>query len=390
MVTACSPVVDTAGSVNVTSPSAAAEVTTAAASADDGTAIGSSTTTTSTTDPPVPEYQVWDGPVPHLFTHSLIVRPELAFDGDYQEQGYRDHMITTGEFTRILEQMHAGGWALIDVHQLYDVVDGRSVEPAELEVPAGKKPFVLSIDDVSYYSYMDGNGFADRLEVGPDGRIRTVVIEDGTEQSTLDGDVVPIVESFIEDHPDFSIDGARGILALTGYEGALGYDISRDQVDDPDYAVRMAAAIEVADALKADGWRFASHSYTHHGDMRDGTMSMRRFSFDTSNWSREIGIVVGPTELFISPFGFHLPADHRYMRHLVEQGGYKAYFPIGGGGVTSDFRGDHVVFERLSVDGYTLRERPEALAPYFDAAAVWDPARGAYPSQEAGRSGFNP
>ncbi len=324
----------------------------------------------------------WTGPVPHLFTHSLIVRPELAFDGDYQDQGYRDYMITATEFERILDQMHAADWALVDIYNLYDVAADGTVEPTPVEVPEGKKPFILSVDDVSYYSYMERNGFADRLEVGPDGRIRTVVIDDnGDEQSTVTGDVVPILDSFIEEHPDFSINGARGIIALTGYEGALGYDVSRDQVDAPDYEDRVAAATEVAEAMKEQGWRFASHSYTHHGDMRDRKMSVGRFGFDTSNWLAEIGTIVGPTELFISPFGFHLPAAHPYMRNLVTEGGFKAFIPIGGEGVKSDFRGDHVVFERLSVDGYNLRERPDGLAPYFDPATVWDTARGPYPNR---------
>lgn len=31
------------------------------------------------------------------------------------------------------------------------------------------------------------------------------------------------VEAFIQEHPDFSNNGARGILGLTGYNGILGY-----------------------------------------------------------------------------------------------------------------------------------------------------------------------
>ena len=43
--------------------------------------------------------------------------------------------------------------------------------------------------------------------------------------STVTGafDVVPCVEAFIQEHPDFSNNGARGILGLTGYNGILGY-----------------------------------------------------------------------------------------------------------------------------------------------------------------------
>ena len=30
-------------------------------------------------------------------------------------------------------------------------------------MPKGKKPLILSIDDMNYYEYMRGNGYADRL-----------------------------------------------------------------------------------------------------------------------------------------------------------------------------------------------------------------------------------
>ena len=34
---------------------------------------------------------------------------------------------------------------------------------------------------------------------------------------------LPCVEAFIQEHPDFSNNEARGILGLTGYNGILGY-----------------------------------------------------------------------------------------------------------------------------------------------------------------------
>ena len=40
-------------------------------------------------------------------------------------------------------------------------------------LPEGKKPFVMSQDDVCYYEYMDGDGFASRMIIGEDGKQRT-------------------------------------------------------------------------------------------------------------------------------------------------------------------------------------------------------------------------
>ena len=43
----------------------------------------------------------------------------------------------------------------------------------KIMVPEGKIPFVLSQDDVSYYHYMDGDGYASKLVVDENGKSGT-------------------------------------------------------------------------------------------------------------------------------------------------------------------------------------------------------------------------
>ena len=59
-------------------------------------------------------------------------------------------------------------------------------------------------------------------------KFRNEYIEDDGTVSVGDYDVVPLIDRFVEEHPDFSYRGAKGIVALTGYNGILGYrtDIS--------------------------------------------------------------------------------------------------------------------------------------------------------------------
>ena len=67
------------------------------------------------------------------------------------------------------------------------------------------------------------DGFASRIVIGEDGKPTCeMILEDG---SIITGsfDIVPILNDFIEEHPDFSYRGAKGILALTGYEGVFGH-----------------------------------------------------------------------------------------------------------------------------------------------------------------------
>ena len=95
-----------------------------------------------------------------------------------------------------------------------------------IELPAGKKPLVLSVDDVNYYEYMNDDGFATNLTLDGDGELTNTYIDASGATTHGSFDVPTIVDDFVEDHPDFSYRGARGVLALTGYNGVLGYRTS--------------------------------------------------------------------------------------------------------------------------------------------------------------------
>lgn len=147
------------------------------ASATETPAVTSSVTSSATvTEPPPPapvETAVWadNSMVPHVFFHSLVVDPARAFADPESGAGYLDYMVTQSEFAGVLQQLYDNGYVLVSPHQLATVeADGR-VTPNELALPVGKTPLVISIDDVSYYEYMDGDGFATNLFVAPDGRV---------------------------------------------------------------------------------------------------------------------------------------------------------------------------------------------------------------------------
>jgi uncharacterized membrane protein YqiK len=123
-------------------------------------------------------------------------------------------------------------------------------------LPEGKKPLIISIDDVNYYDYMENDGFADRLVVDENGRVATEVKNlNGEYEITYNGDVMPILDKFVDEHPDFSYKGAKGIVAVTGYEGAFGYNFIKEE-DEAKKAELKAEATKVeaereADATKA-------------------------------------------------------------------------------------------------------------------------------------------
>ena len=277
----------------------------------------------------------------------------------------------------MMKQMYEAGYVLVSIHDVAHQVtaeDGTTkFVPGDIMLPPDKKPFVLSQDDVNYYDYMDGDGFASRIVIDENGRPSTAMIMDDGSISIGDYDVVPVLETFIAEHPDFSYKGAKGILALTGYEGTLGY--RTDDATSPTYEQDKKTVKEVVKVLKEWGWEFASHSYGHRNM---GTASYSFTKMDTDRWMKEVGSLIGPTDIYIFPYGIdiettmgHYSSDkYQYLKGL----GFD-YFC----GVFKDpwiqVKDDYVRMTRRPLDGQAMLQFPERLADLFDLSKVIDPDR---------------
>ncbi|MBN2852729.1 MAG: hypothetical protein JXQ23_08340 [Clostridia bacterium] len=326
-----------------------------------------------------PELELYDGPVYQVFFHSLIIYPELAFDGDYEDEGYYKYMTTTLEFKRMLEKFYEDNFILIDINLLIDTkTSGQStlVSKADLMIPKGKKPLIISVDDVSYYNYMDGDGFADKLVLDENGEVATLVkTPENNLVVTRDGDVIPILDDFVKTHPDFSFNGAKGIIALTGYEGIFGYETHLTESSNYDAEFQQAAII--ADKLKESGWLFANHSYTHNNYFKDLTINMEQLTYDTEKWELQVGAIVGKTNIYISPFGYIFPVTDERFKYITEKKGYYIYCPVGGTG-TIKYNDKSLVMYRINLDGKTLKINTQLTAPFFDASEILDERRPTY------------
>ncbi len=314
----------------------------------------------------------------HIFFHSLIIDTDLAFDNiGHSAQGYNEWMTTVSEFKKMLPLLLENGFVLYDITEMVEFDENGNAQPREILLPEGKKPLVISIDDVNYYDYMKTDGFADRLDVDENGRVVTIVKQaDGTEQATYDGDVMPILDSFVLEHPEFSFRGAKGVVAETGYAGAFGYRITDLDWFTPEEGAAMLRKVEeIAQALRSWGWQISSHSYTHNQYWNKRTITMDEMAYDTGRWKNEIMPYVGDTNIFISPFGVHFGAQEERFRYLVEEGGFHIYCPVGSN-MNVWFEDDVFYMERLNLDGYTMIKHPERVSShFFDPALVLDPAR---------------
>ena len=219
-------------------------------------------------------YEAYDGIVEHLFFHPIIAYTELAFDGDAQANGLDDFMVTVDEFNRILDNVYEKGYILVDIGDVWSETTGEDGQPKmvrnTLYLPEGKKPLVFSYDDTNYYPYMLENGLTYKLILGEDGKVWSWGLDpQGNEVVSRDLDAIPILDKFVEEHPDFSPFGAKACLSVTGYEGLLGYRTQTDSTVEwtaEREASRQAereAVVPIIEELKRTGWTFGSHTWGH-------------------------------------------------------------------------------------------------------------------------------
>jgi len=317
-------------------------------------------------------YVQYQGPIEHLFFHPLIAFPELAFDNDYMTKGYDDYFVTVSEFTKIIEALYKNNYILVNIQDIYDpqLIDGNlMIRQKELFLPEGKKPLILSIDDLNYYEYMRENGNVYKLILDPYNRIATYAISPtGEEVISRTNEIIPLLDDFVNAHEDFSFQGAKGIIALTGYEGILGY--RTNELGSPNYSDDKEAALKVVNRLKETGWTFASHGYGH--------LDVKKISYnllvkDTKRWQAEVGSLIGETDVYIYPFGSSVLPPSEKFNYLVETG-----FPVlcsVGPNPYLQLTEDYLMMDRRHIDGIALKTQRERLLSLFDSLEIIDPIR---------------
>ena len=329
-------------------------------------------------------YVAWDGIVEHLFFHPVIAYPELAFDGDAQANGLDDFMVTVDEYNKILQSVYDKGYVLVDINDVWSETTGEDGQPKmvrnTLYLPEGKKPLILSFDDTNYYPYMLTNGLTYKLIIGDDGKIWSWGKDPaGSEVVSRDLDAIPILDKFVEDHPDFSPFGAKGCLSLTGYEGILGY---RTQTDTKSWSAEQEASRQrereavkpVIAELKRTGWTFGSHTWGH---IRLGSKSLADIQADTQRWTDEVASLVGPTSILFYPHG-ERPDGGDWQQtgpafQYLQSQGFRVFCSVGIESF-SYIKKDicAVICDRLHPDGTTLRYSRQRYLQFYDAKDIMD------------------
>ncbi len=330
--------------------------------------------------------------VTHVFFHSLVIDNARAFDGDNDAKGYNQVMTTQNEFLKILEEMYNRGFVLVRLHDMaHEEMDENGnvrMVKGKIMLPEGKQAFVMSQDDVCYYPYMNDDGFAKRIIIGENGKPTCVMeLEDKTEV-VGSYDLVPLLEDFIQLHPDFSYKGARAVIAFTGYEGILGYRTAASYQDkNPNYEADRQQAALVAQCLRDNGWELASHSWGHR---YLGQIDFEKFVTDSDKWEAEVESIIGPTDIILFPFGDDIGDWHGYASdndrfNYLYSLGFRYFCNVDSAQYWVQFGDTYMRQGRRNLDGFRMwqdivagqegRTEDRKLDDLFRAEDVFDPAR---------------
>ena len=329
------------------------------------------------------------GAIPNLSFHVLMADlPRCLADDEYGGQ-YNRNFVTVGEFSKILDQLYANGYVLVNLDSFTEkevAEDGTVTFIKEtIYLPEGKKPIMITETNVNYYRYMvdsdndgladaGGAGFASRMVV-ENGKVITEMVD--TSGNTIRGayDLVPILDAFIEEHPDFSYHGAKAIIAVTGYDGLFGY--RTNNTASATYAADVDAAASVARTLRNNGYQIACYTYSN---INYGEKNATEIQADLRNWTNEVTPILGEVDILVYALNSDLD-DSAYSTSKLDvmiDAGFH-YFLGFGNNPWAAVSTNYVRQDRILVTGTNMAHYPNNYSKYFDSSTVLDPQRGNVP-----------
>ena len=332
--------------------------------------------------------------IPNLSFHVLIADPSRAFSNREYGGQYNKNFVTVDEFEKILEQLYANNYVLVDMDCFIAetvIGDTISYSAKPLYLPDGKNPVMITETMVNYFNYMidgnadgtpdkDGAGFASRLVV-QNGEVKAEMVNSTGETVIGNYDLVPILEDFIEKHPDFSYQGSRALLAVTGHEGIFGYRTNKSVIESKGqayYEEQVAGAKKVVNALRDAGYEFASFTYKNE---KYGDIAATDIQKDITKWTAEVLPIIGSCDTLvyaktsdISPNGDYTSSKFNVLRDA----GFR-YFISHSSKPNCTVANNYVRQLRVMVTGTQMAHASTTYSKYFDSQAILNSLRGNVP-----------
>lgn len=338
--------------------------------------------------------------IPNLSFHVLMADASRACNKNVSGADmaglYNKNFVSVEEFSRILNQLYSSNYVLVDFDSfVYKAtgVDGNDEFGAKsIYLPRGKKPVMITETMVNYFEYMvdpdkdgtldgTGHGFANKLVLDENGDIKAAYVDANGQSLVGNYDLVPVLESFIQEHPDFVYQGARAILAVSGTEGVFGYRTNTSYVSrfgQAFYDNEVIEAKKVVAALREKGYTIASYTYSNQAYR---SMTTLQIQTEVTNWTNQITPVLGEVDTMVFARASDIESYSGTTFDVLYKSGIR-YFLNSGSSPRVDINKTFVRQTRLMVTGETLAWYSSQFTSYFDSNVVLDVAtRGGMPAK---------
>lgn len=344
--------------------------------------------------------------IPNLSFQLLVADPARAFQYPGYGNSINMNFVTTGEFSKILQQLYDNGYILVDLDDLVTTetnASGKTVYKANtLYLPSGKKPFMLTQTHVNYNYYLidsdndkrpdaNGGGFASKL-LWNGTNFTCEMVDANGKTVTGNYDLVPLLEDFIASHPDFSYRGARANLALTGYNGLLGYRThpayeadnlrsASELFGQAQYEKEKQDATAVIKALRERGYTISCYTYSN---MSYGDADLALLKGDLQLWKNSVTPILGDTQVLTYARVSDIAGKGAYSGekfNALQDFGFRYYLGFCTDGKPWVVVEDNYVRQgRILVSGANLAYHGDWFKGMFDAASVLNTTRGTVPN----------
>ncbi len=331
----------------------------------------------------------WSDPtkVPNLSFQLLIADTNRAFNDATYGILFDRNFITTEEFSKILSSLYENGYILVTLDDIAELTDS-GYTAKTLYLPAGKKPLLLTQTNVNYSLYLvdsdndlkadkGGCGFASRLVLDENGNITCEMVDAYGNLVNGAFDLVPILDEFVKQHPDFSYRGAKATLALTGYNGLFGYrthNAAKEALGETVYNQELEGAKAVAEALINSGYTLACYTYEN---INYGNATLTRIEQDMNNWRAEVTPILGQIDTFVFAQNNDIASGtDSYTGEkftYLKQFGFQNFLGFCTDGKPwATLKADYMRMGRLMVSGDNIRNHPDWFAGIFDCTDLLD------------------
>lgn len=334
---------------------------------------------------------LWEDPnnIINLSFQTLIADPERAFNHPDWGSSLLKNYITTNEFRTILQRLYDADYILVSFD---DFVQSSTNDQGvttysykELYLPEGKKPLMLTHTNVNYPLYLvdsdddmvadkDGAGIASKLVLNSSGKVTCEMVDKEGNVVTGSYDFIPILDEFVEAHPDFSYGGSKAVIALTGYNGLFGYRThpeGRETFGEAAYEENVAAVQAIAAALTESGYDLGYYTYENSAY---GKHDLSMIQSEMNKWNSEVVPILGNLDIMVfaqeSDIGSSVLYSGEKFSYL-KSCGFNYFIGYDTDGVSFTYIADEYLRQgRLMVTGKYLAYNSSWYSTIFDTEDV--------------------